>query len=96
MPMVTTDKLDDPLRERVQRIGAAAADMRVPVIVTVTPPIDLGSLRDSGLEIAEVHRLIDVVSGSIAAADLERLAGLQAVRRIEFDGEIQPRQIGSH
>jgi hypothetical protein len=87
--METIDKLDGPLRERLRHLGAAAADMRVPVIVTVTPPIDLAVLRDSGLKIAEVHRLIDAVSGSIAAADLERLARLGNVRTIELDGEMR-------
>ena len=87
--MAATDKLDHSLRTRLQQLGSAAADTRVPVIVTVTPPLDLAALRDGGLEIAQVHRPIDAVSGSIAAADLERLARLGTVRTIELDGEMR-------
>lgn len=81
------EKLDETLRAWAARSGAAAAI--VPVIVTLVPGVSADGLAAAGLAIRRRFSAIDAVAGTIAAADLEKLAARPEVARIEHDGEVR-------
>jgi hypothetical protein len=78
-------KIDDALQARL-KAGPAGT---VPVIVTITGAIDEGKLKACGLDIAYRFDAIGAVSGSIAASEVPRLAGLAGVKSVELDGEMR-------
>jgi hypothetical protein len=79
------DNIDDALQARLED-GAAGT---VPVIVTLTGPIDEGQLKSCGLDIAHRFEEIGAVSGTIAASEVPRLAGLPGVKSVELDSEMR-------
>jgi hypothetical protein len=79
------DKIDDALQARL-KAGAAST---VPVIVTFTGAIDDSELKACGFDIAHRFEEIRAVSGSIAASQVPRLAGLAGVKSVELDSEMR-------
>ena len=79
------DKIDDALQARLEA-GAAGT---VPVIVTFTGTIDDRQLKACGLDIAHRFEEIGAVSGTIAASEVPRLAGLAGVKSVELDSEMR-------
>jgi hypothetical protein len=81
------DKLDQTL---IERLALAEGDTgRVPVIVTLLPGADPTGLVEAGLAIARRFDALDAVSGSIAVADLRKLAARPEVQLVEYDGEVR-------
>lgn len=67
---------------------ASEAGREVAVIVTHRPEADRASLERAGLTIRLAYGAIPAVAGTVAAPDVERLAALEEVERIELDGEV--------
>ena len=81
-------KLDEHLTRVLTEAENSSSEHLVPVIVSLKPGTDTGSLREHGLEIEHAFENISAVSGKIRLADLVRLETLEQVEKIEFDSQM--------
>jgi hypothetical protein len=81
-------KIDSDLQARLQAAREREPEREIPVIVTIVPGSDLDLLTQSGLVIERAFELISAVSGTTHAADVQRLAQLDVVVRVEYDGPV--------
>lgn len=77
--------IDQALREQ----AAAAPEAALAVIVTVEPGTGDAGLAAAGLAVTHRVARLNVVSGTIRGAALDRLAGLPGVVRIEADAPMR-------
>ena len=77
--------IDRTLREQ----AAAAPTVALAVIVTVEPALDNDRLAAAGLVVAHRVDRLSMVSGTLKGADIERLAALPGVVRIEADSPMR-------
>jgi hypothetical protein len=68
--------------------GATEGSEEIPVIVTLAPDVDPTVLEPTGMRIRRVMENIPAVAGTVAGADVARLAELGEVERVEYDGEM--------
>lgn len=78
-------EIDQALREQ----AAATPEASLAVIVTVEPETGDDALKAAGLEVAHRIARLNVVSGTIQGAELDHLAEVLGVLRIEADGPMQ-------
>lgn len=77
--------IDRALREH----AAVAPTATLAVIVTVEPGLDSDSLVSAGLVVTHRVERINIVSGTLRCADIERVAALPGVVRIEADAPMR-------
>jgi hypothetical protein len=82
-------KIDSQLQAQLEAARAEGAEHALPVIVTVSPDSDLDLLAENGLQIARQFTLLSAVSGTVRPADIDRIAQLDTVVRIEYDSPVQ-------
>ena len=82
-----TAKISDELLQISKQAKQANPQQEIPVIVTLTGPINRAELEENGLRISRVFDLISAVAGTLRPAEVEALAQLEQVKIIEFDGE---------
>jgi chorismate mutase len=85
-------KIDDPLLQQIEEAKKTDPRQEIAVIVTVTPGVDLTTLEQKGMKIQ--HRIENkpFVTGTLSAADVEEVAALDQVERIEADGTMHTLQ----
>ena len=81
-------KLDEQVTACMRDAEAQGSSREIPVIVTLRKVEDLQALRDHGLQVRHVFAPIAAVSGRVQTSQIERLASLVAVLRIEYDGQM--------
>ena len=92
-----TAKVSDAL---LRVIEAAEPQQGIPVIVTTTAGANLTALEQKGLKIQYASKNSPIISGTLPAAEVNALAQLDEVERIEPDSEVwalqcKQRQMGS-
>ena len=83
-----TDKISDELLQVSKQAKLVNPKQEIPVIVTLSGPLNRAELEENGLHISRVFDLISAVSGTLRPAEVEALAQLEQVKIIEFDGEV--------
>ncbi len=78
-------KIDDSLLQQIEEAKKTDPHQEIPVIVTVTPGADLTALEQKGLKIQLRFQHIPAVAGTLSAAEVEEVAALDEVERIEAD-----------
>jgi hypothetical protein len=78
-------EIEQALREQ----AAASPEASLAVIVTIEPEQGDDELLAAGLEVAHRIARMNVVSGTVQGASLDRLARLPGVLRIEADAPMQ-------
>ncbi|MDQ3680360.1 MAG: hypothetical protein M3378_07430 [Actinomycetota bacterium] len=82
-------KIHHGLLKRSREMRRDRPDHEIPVIVTVSPGVDMAAMESRGLKVERTLASVSAVAGTVAADELEGLAALEEVRSIEYDGEIQ-------
>ncbi len=82
-------KLNDPLRQQLEKAHRDHANLQIPVIVTVEPGTDTTELERRGLKVYRVIESIHAVCGTIEADQVESLAECDQVQSLEHDGEVR-------
>jgi hypothetical protein len=83
---VMAAKISEQLRRALE---AAGPGDEIPVIITLAAQTRAEDLAEHGLKIAHAYENIAAVSGTLTAEALKRLARLDAVERIEYDGTFE-------
>ena len=86
--------------ELLKVVEAAEPQQGIPVIITTTAGANLTALEQKGLKIQYASKNSPIVSGTLTAAEVNALAQLDEVERIEPDSEAwkleyKQRQMGS-
>jgi tripartite-type tricarboxylate transporter receptor subunit TctC len=78
-------KISNALSRRLNEARTTDPQREVPVIVTIKAGTDLAALEQNGLKIQRSFQNIPAVAGTLAAADVNALAQLDQVEKIEPD-----------
>jgi hypothetical protein len=78
-------KISNALSRRLNEARTTDPQREVPVIVTIKTGTDLAALEQNGLKIQRSFQNIPAVAGTLAAADVNALAQLDQVEKIEPD-----------
>ena len=82
------NKISDELMNRAREAQTSDPQADVPVIVNLKGETDLKALEDRGLKVQRRFHNISAVSGTLPAAALQEVAGLEEVEQIDYDGEM--------
>lgn len=77
--------------ELVEQINAAKDEdpkQELPVIITLKPGTDPSNFKMESVKIQRIIKSISVISGKIAASEIETLSNLDQVELIEYDGTV--------
>ena len=77
--------ISDELRRQLMEARRSEPQLAIPVVVTVAAGTDLRILERNGLKIDHAFDNISAVSGTVAAAAVDPLSGLDQVQEIEYD-----------
>jgi hypothetical protein len=81
-----SQKVSPEVSARVK--GAIEESKEIPVIVTLAPGSDPAVLEPTGMRVHRVMDNIPAVAGTVAGGAVRRLAELDEVQRVEYDGEM--------
>lgn len=82
-------RIADDVRRAVARVEQdRQPNHAIPVIVTCAAGADLQKLAEHGLKVERAFENIHAVSGTATPAALERIASLDCVELIEYDGTV--------
>lgn len=82
------EKISSELAERLEDLRRTGSNDKVPVIVTLKAGTDQSVVEDAGLTVENVLDSISAVSGSGSISVVNRIAQLDEVEVVEFDGEM--------
>ncbi len=81
-------KISDELLNQAREAQKADPQRDVPVIVSLTSDADLQALEEKGLKVQRKFENLSAVSGTLPAAALQDLAGLEEVENVDYDGQM--------
>jgi hypothetical protein len=84
---IMADKISAELAKRMRELQSTGSSDSIPVIVTLKSGVDNRVVEAAGLKIDNVLESVPAVSGSASASLVNRIAELDGVSVIEFDGE---------
>ena len=79
-------KIQEELAKQLEDAAREESQREIPVIVTITRGADLALLEQRGLKVLHTYENISAVSGTLTAAEVNGLAALDQVERIDYDG----------
>lgn len=82
-----TTKINAELSNECKRVAETEPQKEIPVIITVTDWERRSELEAKGLQVSHSFEGILAVAGTLTCAEVEAIAQLDQVERIEFDGE---------
>jgi hypothetical protein len=82
-------KIDPELLRQIDAAKKTQTQQEIPVIVTITPGADLAPLEARGLKIERTFENISAVAGKLKWTEIDNIALLDQVERIEYDGQMQ-------
>jgi hypothetical protein len=80
-----SSKISNALSSRLSEAATTDPPREIPVIVTVKTGADLATLEQKGLKIHHTFQNIPAVAGTLTASDVNALAELDQVEKIEPD-----------
>jgi hypothetical protein len=83
-----TTKMNETLSRQIEAAKNVGPEREIPVIVTLRPNSDLSALEQLGVKIQHIFRNISAVRGTLTPAMANRVAELEMVELIEYDGEV--------
>jgi hypothetical protein len=78
-------KISNALSRRLNETATTDPQREVPVIVTIKTGTDLAALEQKGMKIQHTFQNIPAVAGTLTASDVNALAELDQVEKIEPD-----------
>jgi hypothetical protein len=83
-----TTKMNGALSQQIEEAKTVEPEREIPVIVTLRPDSDLAALEQRGVKIQRIFKNISAVRGTLTPAMANRVAELEMVELIEYDGEV--------
>ena len=84
-----SSKINDELRTECEHASDNEPQRQIPVVVTLNDWSRRGELKHSGLRINNEFESINAVAGTLTCDQVKKLAELDHVGKIEFDGEVK-------
>lgn len=79
-------KVNDELQKQLEEAEKADPEQEIPVIVTLATDADPAVLEQKGVKIQRTFENIPAVAMILTASQVNEVAQLDQVERIEFDG----------
>ena len=86
---IMSQKISSELAERLAELQRTGSTDSIPVIVTLRAIDDQSAVKDAGLSVQNVLESVPAVSGSASSSVVNKMAQLEEVELIEFDGEMR-------
>ena len=88
-----SDKINAELQAECEHASENAPHRQIPVIITMKDWARRNELEQSGLRVTNEFESIQDVAGTMTCDQVKKLAELDHVNKIEFDGEVKAIQI---
>ena len=82
-------KISSDLLQECKRAKQTEPQQEIPVIITITDWARRSELEEKGLRVTHSFENISAVTGTLTCAEVDAVAQLDHVERIEFDGEVR-------
>lgn len=80
--------INPELLQECERAKQAKPQQEIPVIITITDWARRAELEEKGLRVNHSFENILAVAGTLTCVEVDAVAQLDHVERIEFDGEV--------
>lgn len=80
---------EDLKRQLKEHAAAGVPEGEIPIIVTVREWEGTAELEHHGLRVGHTFESVSAISGKASPADIARIAELENVTMIEYDGEMR-------